>query len=342
MLTAIILGTRSERLLAKEPSAPYVHELALLAAGLTALHWYMVDTRWSHEYPARTLHETWQRSLYLNVLNGVIVDTAGDSQAPHVYRMLPYGFTRSLERVTRDWQFSCLAYRWFFLFWFLWFSCAFVARFHGPRAIWFCLAVTTLLYPLSILFYWGQLTDPLSHALFVLSLIYVVEDNWLPLLMALALGIGAKETAVVLVPAYGLCYWRQGLRALGKTALLGVTCVAAFLATRLPLGWAPGLGQLNGTEGLMIGTNLGIGQPLYRGAAPTWQNYLQPFLFIGVFVPWIVARWPQIDRRLRVLCCTLPPLVLLSSLCFSWLYESRNYMPLLPILVSAAWGKRHG
>jgi hypothetical protein len=318
-----------------------VFHLVLLAAWLTALHWYMVDERPSYEVPGRTLQETWQRNLYLNVLNGVIVDTAGDSQAPHVYRMLPYGFTRSLERVTRDWQFSCLAYRWFFLFWFLWFSCAFVARFHGPRALWLCLAVTGLLYPLSILFYWGQLTDPLSHALFVLALIYIVEDSWLPLLAALALGMGAKETAVVLVPAYGLCHWRQGLRALGKTALLGLACVAACLATRLPLGWAPGLGQLNGTEGLMIGTNLGIGEPLYRGAAPTWQNYLQPLLFIVAFVPWIVAQWPQIDRRLRVLCCTLPPLVLLSSLCFSWLYESRNYMPLLPILASAAWGKRH-
>ena len=67
-----------------------------------------------------------------------------------------------------------------------------------------------LLYPLSIFWYWGQLTDPVSHALFVLALIYIVEDRWLELAGALALGVMAKETAVILVPAYWACWWRKG------------------------------------------------------------------------------------------------------------------------------------
>ena len=41
-------------------------------------------------------------------------------------------------------------------------------------------------YPLSVWYYQGQLTDPLSHALFVLSLIYVVQDRWLALAASLA------------------------------------------------------------------------------------------------------------------------------------------------------------
>src|SRR4029077_9786709 len=144
------------------------------------------DTRRSFDHPGHTLEETWQRDLYLNVINGVLVDKQGDSLAPHVYRFLPYAFTRALEWITGDWRFSCLAYRWFFLFWFLWSSCVFVARFHDPRTIWLCLAVMGLLFLLFFLFYWGQLTDPMSHALFVLSLLYLVEDRWLFLLVALA------------------------------------------------------------------------------------------------------------------------------------------------------------
>jgi hypothetical protein len=46
--------------------------------------------------------------------------------------------------------------------------------------------------------------------------------------------------------------------------------------------------------------------------------------------------WRRIDRRLQAICCTLVPLLLLSNLCFGWLYESRNYMPLIPLLATMA------
>ena len=90
------------------------------------------------------------------------------------------------------------------------------------------LGILVILYPLSVHYYLGQLTDPLSHALFVLALIYVVQDRWLALAATLALGVLAKETAVV-VPAYWLCTWRRGWPAFLKTTVLGVACVTAFL-----------------------------------------------------------------------------------------------------------------
>jgi hypothetical protein len=87
----------------------------------------------------------------------------------------------------------------------------------------------------------------------------------------------------------------------------------------------------------MIGTNLGFGTQIFTGGmAPVSQNYIQPLLFVGAFLPWIIAYWRSADRSLKVLFLTQVPLVLLSSLCFSWLYESRNYVPLLPILTSLA------
>jgi hypothetical protein len=309
--------------------------LALLFAGLAALltacHWVEVDRS--------PMKAQWQRDLYLKVFNHE-GDPENPFGAPHNFRPLPYGFVRSLEHLTGDWWFACLAYRWFFNYWFIWGWYRFARLFLAPRQALLTLLPLPLLYPLSVLYYWGQLTDPLSHALFVLALLWIVEDRPAELAAALALGVLAKETAVILVPAYGLCWWRRGLPALLRTGALGVVCVAAYLAARVPLGWRPGYGAINGTEGLMIGTNLGIGTPLYYGVAPVWMNYLHPLLFVGIFLPPIAWGWRRLDRRLRVLCLTVVPLLLLSNLCFGWLYESRNYVPLVPLLATAVLAAR--
>jgi hypothetical protein len=92
--------------------------------------------------------------------------------------------------------------------------------------------------------------------------------------------------------------------------------------------------SINGFQ-LMVLRNLGLSSDTsVKGAAPVYQNYLHPILFIGVFLPFIWKRWPNIDPRLRALFVIVVPLVFLSSLGFSWLYESRNYVPLLPILLA--------
>jgi hypothetical protein len=297
----------------------------VLAGLMTAWHGYEVDVP----------NEAWQQRLYLDILNH-LPEESGLLRAPHQFRALPYGFTRSLEVITGDWVFACLAYRWFFTYGFLWASYQLARRFQPRIRALATLVPVVLLYPLSVRYYQGQLTDPLSHTLFVLAMIYMIEDRLLALAAALALGVLAKETAVVVVPAYWACYWRRGLRALLTTAALGLVCTAAFLAARLPLGWGLGYGSINGTEGLMIGTNLGIGPPRYIGSAPTFENYLHPLLFVAPFLPAIAWNWRRADGRLKALFLTLTPLVLLSNLCFGWMYESRNYMPLLPLLATLA------
>jgi len=296
--------------------------LVLMAVLMTAWHWYWRDS-------VAEL-AVWQRQMYFDILNH-------SREAPHQFRALPYGFARTLEHLTGDWTFACLAYRWFFTYWFVW-GCYRFARLWLPVGLsLFTLVPVGLLYPASVWYYWGQLTDPLSHALFVFALLCMVRDQTALLAGSLALGVLAKETVVLLVPVYWACYWCGGLRPLLKAAALGMACVAAFLAARVPFGWRPGgYEKINGTEALMVFDNLGIGAPLYRAAAPLAMNYLQPALFVLPFVPFIVWGWPRIDRRLKVMCLTLTPLLLLSNLCFGWLYESRNYMPLLPLLGTAA------
>jgi hypothetical protein len=329
MAAAVAVRAWADRRTETRPGLLAVGFVAL-AALLTACHWVEVD-----QSPRRA---AWQRKLYLEVLNheGTPDNPFG---APHNFRPLPYGFTRALERVTGDWWFACAAYRWFFTYWFVWGWYRFARLFLGPRAALLSVLPLPVLYPLSVFYYWGQLTDPVSHALFVLALAWIVEDRPAALAGALALGVLAKETAVILVPAYAACWLRRGLRPMIRTGFLAAVCVAAYLAVRVPLGWRPGYGAINGTEGLMVGTNLGIGPPLYRGAPgeeTVFQNYLHPLLFVAPFLPVIAWGWRGLDIRLRALVLTVPPLLLASNLCFGWMYESRNYVPLLPLLATAA------
>jgi hypothetical protein len=293
--------------------------LLLTAAAMTGWHFLAVDQ----------FSEGQQRGWYLDILNG-------RSAPPHQFRPLPYGFTRGLEHLTGEWHSACLLCRWFFTYLFLWAAHQFGLRFLAPRRAWYVVAAMVLLYPFSIAYYGGQLTDPLSHALFVLGMLYIVEDRVVALAAALALGVAAKETALVLVPAYFLCHWRQGIPAFWKSAFLAAAGAAAFLACRIPFGWRPSNRSLNGLDALMIGTNLGIGEPLALTTVPLVMNYVHPLLFTLPFLPFIARGWRLLDASLRVLCLVLVPTVLLSSLCFSWLYESRNYLPLVPLLATAA------
>jgi hypothetical protein len=326
-VVVVMCGAIRVAVWATEPDDPWAIRvelpLVVLAGLMAAFHWHHID---SVDYLG-----AWQRDMYFKIFNHT-------QEPPHLFRTLPYGFTRSLEHVTGDWEFSCLAYRWFFSWWFVW-GCYRFARtwFSGPLSLLTLLSVAAL-YPLSVWYYWGQLTDPLSHSLFVFACLWAVRDRTALLAAALFLGVLAKETVVLIVPAYWACYWRGGLRPLLKAAALGAACVAAFLAARLPFGWAPGYGQINGTEALMVLDNLGFapdGRP-YQPGAPVVMNYLHPALFVLPFVPFLAYGWQWIDGRLRALVLVLTPLLLLSNLCFGWMYESRNYVPLLPLLGTAA------
>jgi hypothetical protein len=307
---------------------------ASTAALLTACHWYIVDTR--HTVTAGRVdyfQAEWQSQLYLGILNRERKDLGGQAYTfPHLYRPLPYGFTRSLEVVTADWWFSCLMYRWFFTYWFIWGYFCFARLFISPVRALISVACYPVLYPLSIQYYGGQLTDPMSHALFVLALIYLVEDRFALLAVSLGLGVLAKETVLIIVPAYLTCYARRGVTALVRTAILAVIVAGSFLLSRIPLGWMPGS---RGTPWNLI-WNLGIGELPPFPASIIHQNIIQPALFVGVFLPLIALRWRSSDWLLKALFLTLTPLILATSLLYGWLYESRNYVPLLPVLTTLA------
>jgi hypothetical protein len=310
--------------------------LMVLAALLTAVHFMVID-RQAFDPGRLPYVVSWQRGNYLAVLNGTVAGP-GISYVPHVYRPLPYGFTRTLELLTRDWQFACLAYRFYFTYWVLWAMRRFGLMFlPAARARWI-IVVYALLYPLSIWYYIGQLTDPLSHFLFILAMIWIVEDRWRELAAAIALGVLAKETALLLVPAYFYCYREKGAT-WRRTIALGLIGVATYFAVRLCVGWAPDLRSINSNTALMIRSNLGLRGSHYKSIAPLWQNYLNPALFVIVWLLPAMPKWRVIDARLKAMATVLVPLMLGVNLCFGWLYESRNYVPLLPLLVTMALTK---
>jgi hypothetical protein len=325
LVMGLALGVRVRLDRSHEPRAPGNMLLfAALAAAMTAIHWLEVDRK--------DEVRQWQLRIYQQQFNG-------EYEAPHNYRPLPHWFVRFVERWTHHWDFSCLSYRWFFTTWFLWAAHRLARLYLDNTRARLTLVPLVLLFPLSILRYWGQLTDPLSHTLFVLAFIYLLEDRPIALAVSLAFGVLAKETAAIVVPAYLACYWRRGWRAWAVTGMLGLACTAAFLAARWPLGWRPGLGSMNGA-GLMIGTNLGFGEPIAALPCPLWENYLHPLLFVGGFIPVIVWRWNVLDPHLRALFLVVTPLLLLSNVGFGWLAESRNYMPLVPLLATMAMPPR--
>jgi hypothetical protein len=314
-----------------------------LAITMAGWHWHAIDNASEVEANGSlTRIEGGQRQLYQHVLNRE-AKSGNHSLVPHVYRPLPYGFARFLELLTGDWYFACWSYRWFFTYWFLWASWTFCRYYHSASVAAGVVGWMALLYPLSLWHYRGQLTDPMSHALFVLALYYIVTNQWWPLFLSLVIGVAAKETAIVLVLAYGACHWRGGLLTLAKSLGLLLGCIGAYLAVRLPAGWLRSLTEeasvfqsINATEGLMIWRNLHIRMDWVDYRPRGIENYLLPALFVGPFVPGIIRNWARTDRCVRTLAVSVAPLVLASSLCFSWMYEARNYMPLIPLLASAA------
>src|SRR5262249_22087376 len=119
--------------------------------------------------------------------------------------------------------------------------------------------------------------------------------------------------------------------------------LGAYLAVRLHAGWLQNLANesslfqsINATSALMVWRNLQVRMDWVRYWPSGIENYLLPLLFVGPFLPGITRNWARIDRGLRALAVSMTLLVLGSSLCFSWMREARNYMPLIPLLASAA------
>src|SRR5262249_46444396 len=165
------------------------------------LHYWIVDK--GHLFPISIFSDNtaWQKWLHRGVLE------LDPRNLPHSYRFLPACVVAIFERLGGSFEFGRLAYR--LLANGLLFSVVYrYARIYlnglGAAAV---VLLLVLLYPITILMYAGQMTDPASHLSFAVCLYCLATGYEAGFGASLLLGVFAKESIILMAIArafYGL------------------------------------------------------------------------------------------------------------------------------------------
>ncbi len=176
--------------------------------------------------------------------------------------------------------------------------------------------------PVSFRYYAGQLTDPMSHLSFVLAFLFVETQQFVYLVLAVTIGCLAKETVAAMAGYYVFFRWREQFY-LPKAAILGLSTLGICLLARMwVLHGVPAYQQISGTGFDQAGRNLS-----------NYREWIPGFIYTaGIFIPFTIAGWNKSPWALRSLALYWLPVLLFSGLFFSWLRESRNFVPLAMIL----------
>jgi hypothetical protein len=276
------------------------------------LHLWLVDL--GPGLPASTLD--WQINLHKSVID------LRPEVLPHSYRFLPNSLVRLFEQVTGDFSVARDSYRNLFgvLLFYALYRFARLFLLHGGAL--FSLALWTVVSPVSFRYYLGQLTDPMSHLSFILAFIFIETEQFVYLVLTLMIGCLAKETVLAMIGYYALFRWREKSHLLKLTILI-IASLAVYLAARAwVLHGVPDYAQISGVALDHLTRN--------------WADYswwVLAFLYtVGIFVPFVIAGWRKSPWKLRSLALYFFPVLLISSLFFSWLWETRNFMPLVAVL----------
>ena len=298
----------------KQKTAAFIFMISLSLL-LVYIHHIYIDT--TDSYFHRISNHDWQLRKYRGVMS---LDPAA---IPHSYRFLPYSIIRMAEFLTGDFSYARLLYRLTFTF-LLVFSIYYYGRLHysHEKAL-LGILLYAAVYPVSIRYYAGQPTDPLSHLSFVLAFIFLDLNLFMYFLLTVGIGILAKESILV-VSAFFLLFRRKEKNYMPKAVLLLMVSISITLVIRLWI--VPG--QANISDVFIL-------RDLKRTALPHLINNLEKFrvwskqiLFtVGIFVPFLVLGWKNTSPKVRNLAVFLLATLLLSNLIFGWLSETRNLMP---------------
>ena len=248
----------------------------LLAALLTELHFFTVDTG---------NHLNWQIDQY----NGIFLH---NYQPPDQYRFLPQGILWWMILGNGDFIFSLLCYR--FLFTFLVCQCAYtLARlFLSSRDSLMVVLLYAVFYPLSTRYYYGNMLDPMSHAVMLAALVCCQRRLFWPMFWLFVLGMFIKETMLLIAPCYYLMnlqsFRLQDSRVLGRLALLLAAGAAVFLACRLPFHFHYDFYSVNRQYGLMVRSNFGLPGGPAESTVSIFERFMHPVLFLFLWLPLIV------------------------------------------------------
>jgi hypothetical protein len=292
----------------------------LLAALLTDLHFFTVDV----------FNLRWQLDQYNGILNHTCLP-------PDQYRFLPQGTLWWMILCNGDFVFSYLAYRFFFTFLVCQSIYTFARLYLTPRDAVIVVLFYAAFYPMSTRYYFGNLLDPMSHAVMLAALTCCHRRQLGQVFWLMVLGMFIKETMLLIIPCYYLMNsetfrWRDS-RIFWHLALLAVAGLGVFLACRIPFHFNYDFQTLNRTTELMVYGNLGFARATAQSTVSVFQRYLHPMLFIFMWLPLIVWRRKMLPRSLFWTALYLAAAFYLTNLCFGWNYESRNFVPALIFLL---------
>jgi len=286
-------------------------------------HYWTVDT--GHYFATSMFADNtgWQKWMHRIVLN------LDPRFPPHSYRFLPDCIVEVFGWFTGDFWWARLGYR--LLFDSLLYAVIYrYARLYltsvGAAAV---VVLIVMFYPITILRYAGQLTDPLSHLSFALCL-YALASPYEPAFgPSLLVGIFAKESVAVMAACRAFT-GRDVKRSLSASAVYVIGAVALVVAIRLFVNHGSfSYSQVSGVERSHVLTNLGF----YRMWGPMYA------VTLGLLMPGAAAGWRYFDRGFKATTLIVTVGVVVSSLIFSWLSEVRNLVPaFIPLAVATVKG----
>jgi hypothetical protein len=289
----------------------------LLSNIVTNLHETNIDHGVSYFPPVQNWQ--WQADLENRVIN------LNPENLPHSYRFLPNAFVRWLQLGRLDFDQAQDIYRLLFNF-LLFYALYRYARLYTTYlgAI-IALLLVAAICPVSFEMYAGQLTDPMSHLSFVLALILLEKGDFALFLSALLIGSLAKETVLAL-GGYYVLFCRKDKNYWPKALILSFSTLIAYFGVRLfVLKGTMGYKQVSGVRADHIWTNL---------ADTRWITVF--LLTAAALVPIAAMGWRNAPQVLKRQSIYLLVVLFISSLVFSWLVESRNFMPLVFVLAVIA------
>lgn len=270
---------------------------------------------------ASTSNLAWQIDLQNQVMR------LSPAVAPHSYRFLPNAIVRWMELFRMSYESARDVYRLILGILLFYATYRYARLFTSYGGAVLALLLVTVIYPVSFEYSAGQLTDPLSHLSFVLAFIFLETGDFALLLTTLLIGSLAKET-VLAMAGYYVLFCRRDRGYAWKATTLCVSVLAFYLAVRaFVLHGSAGYRyeQVSGVAPAHVWANLGSGR---------WQGLL--LLTVGSLVPFLVLGWKRTARSLKQQAIFLFPVLFISGTLFSWLFETRNFMPLVFVLAMAA------
>lgn len=296
----------------------------LLTSFINNVHSFNVDE--TSRYFGSISDAAWQENLQKLVVQ------LSPGAVPHSYRFLPNAivFWMQLGRVRFD--VARDVYRLFLgllLFYALYRYARLYTNYLGAIL---AMLLVAAVFPITFEWYAGQLTDPLSHLSFVLAFIFLETQNFPLLLTTLLVGSLAKETILAMAGFYVL-FCRRENRYLFKACVLCMSGAAVYLGVRLLV--LKGTMQFNQISGVP-----------YTHVVENWTDPKWPALFLTTacaYLPFLILGWKETPASLKKTVFYLLPVLFVSSLVFSWLTETRNFMPLVFVLavLSARYLSRH-